>query len=89
MNENMLTATLRANIAELRTFFFEKSAPGHPGENPRCRELELAIEAELDKWPDDRLKAFGDSVDGEAMDFLFGALCDLSDTRTVLKPKFD
>lgn len=89
MNDELLTDTLRANIAELREFFFEKSAPDHPGEHPHCRELEIAIEKELDTWDDKKLKAFGDSVDIDKNEFLFGALCDLSDTRTVLKPKFD
>lgn len=89
MNETMLTPTLKANIEALKKVFFHPTDPRYNGENPACRELEIAIEAELDTWPDAKLKAFGDSIEGEAMDFLFGALCDLSDTRTVLKPKFD
>ena len=89
MNQTMLTPMLQANMDALRMYFFEKSDPAHPGENPHCRVLEDAIEAELRTWSDDKLKAFGDSLDADEAEFLFGALCGLSDVRSVLKPKFD
>lgn len=84
----MLTPTLKANIEALKKVWYSTD-PRYNGENPACRTFEQAIEAELDTWTDAKLKAFGDSIEGEAFDFLFGALCDLSDSRTVLKPKFD
>ena len=87
LNQTMLTPTLQTHIKELRTYFFEKPASEHPGENPHCCVLERTIKAELRTWSDDKLKEFVDSLEGDEEELLFSVLCDLSNERPILKPK--
>ena len=84
----MLSDTLKSNIKTLRDFFYEKSDPRCPGENPACRPIEDAIEAELNTFSDEDLLAFSESLDEKEAELLFTPLTCLSDTRAVLCPKW-
>lgn len=88
MKTDMLSDTLKSNIETLREFFYEKSDPRCPGENPACRPLEDAIEDELNTFSDEDLLAFSESLDEKEAEFLFAPLTCLSDTRAVLLPKW-
>lgn len=83
-----MSKTLEQNIEKLKKVWYT-SDPRFFGENPACRPIEDEIMAELDTYSDEELKAFGDGLDDKMSDLLFRPLSILSDTRTVLKPKFD
>ena len=84
----MLSDTLKSNIEALREFFYEKSDPKCPGENPACRPLEDAIVEEMNKWNDDSIKTFESSLTEDEQELLYSVFWELAETRTYLCPKY-
>ena len=82
-----VSASLKAKIEDLKKVWYV-SDPRYYGENPACRPIEDAIEAELNTFSDEDLLAFSESLDEKEAELLFTPLTCLSDSRAVLLPKW-